>query len=96
MQLMLLSLNAPRVPAVPDAVEAGQLSRRANDFLAEQAARQPDWFQALDALPLQDPERASRELERSVKELGFRAGQWLFRGRKCRGTRLPSRPPAPI
>jgi 2,3-dihydroxybenzoate decarboxylase len=72
MQLMLLSLNAPTVQAVPDAAEAEQLSRRANDFLAEQVARRPDRFQGLAALPLQDPERASRELERSVKELGFR------------------------
>jgi 2,3-dihydroxybenzoate decarboxylase len=32
MELMLLSLNAPTVQAVPDAAEAEQLSRRANDF----------------------------------------------------------------
>src|SRR5580693_358241 len=72
MQLMLLSLNAPTVQAVPDPVKADQLARRANDFLAEQVARRPDRFQGLAALPLQDPDRASRELERTVKELGFR------------------------
>jgi 2,3-dihydroxybenzoate decarboxylase len=72
MELMLLSLNAPTVQAVPDAAKAEQLSRRANDFLAEQVARRPDRFQGLAAVPLQDPERAARELERCVKDLGFR------------------------
>ena len=72
MELMLLSLNAPTVQAVLDAAKAEQLSRRANDFLAEQVARRPDRFQGLAAVPLQDPERAARELERCVKDLGFR------------------------
>src|ERR1700737_1085044 len=56
MELMLLSLNAPTVQAVPDAAKAEQRSRRANDFLAEQVARRPDRFQSLAAVPLQDPE----------------------------------------
>jgi predicted TIM-barrel fold metal-dependent hydrolase len=72
MEFMLLSLNAPTVQAVSDAAKAEQLSRRANDFLAEQVARRPDRFQGLAAVPLQDPERAARELERCVKDLGFR------------------------
>jgi hypothetical protein len=44
MELMLLSLNAPTVQAVPDAAKAEQLSRRANDFLAEQVAKRPTDF----------------------------------------------------
>ena len=35
-------------------------------------AKNPRRFQAFAALPLQDPELATRELERCVKELGFR------------------------
>ena len=70
--LMMLSLNAPAVQAVPNPAQAAGLARRANDFLAEQVARRPDRFQALAALPMQDPEMAARELERCVKELGFK------------------------
>ena len=71
-EMMLLSLNAPAVQAVPNAAHADGLSRRANDFLAEQVAKRPDRFQALAALPMQDPDRAACELERCVQELGFK------------------------
>jgi 2,3-dihydroxybenzoate decarboxylase len=71
-ELMLLSLNAPAVQAIPDRDRALDLSRRANDFLAEQVARRPDRFQGLAALPMQDPEAAARELDRCVSTLGFR------------------------
>jgi 2,3-dihydroxybenzoate decarboxylase len=69
---MLLSLNAPAVQAVPDTKQAIDLARRANDFLAEEVAKRPNRFQGLAALPMQDPEVATSELERCVKELGFR------------------------
>jgi 2,3-dihydroxybenzoate decarboxylase len=72
MEMMILSLNAPAVQAVPDPKKACELAIRANDFLAEQVARRPDRFQAFAALPMQDPERATRELERCMTELGFR------------------------
>ncbi len=71
-EMMLLSLNAPAVQAVPNPAKAAGLSQRANDYLAEQVARRPDRFQALAALPMQDPELAARELERCVKQLGFK------------------------
>ena len=71
-ELMLLSLNAPAVQAIPDPAEADELSRRANDFLAGEVAKRPDRFQGLAALPMQDPDRAARELARCVKELGFK------------------------
>ncbi|MCP3373678.1 amidohydrolase family protein [Bradyrhizobium cajani] len=71
-EMMLLSLNAPAVQAVPDRGRALELSRRANDFLAEQVAKRPDRFQGLAALPMQDPDAAARELDRSVGTLGFR------------------------
>lgn len=70
-ELMILSLNAPTVQAIPDVEAAYELSRRANDFLAEQVSKRPDRFKGFAALPMQSPELASRELERCVKELGF-------------------------
>ena len=86
MELMLLSLNAPTVQAVASVVGAGELSQRANDFLAEQVARRPERFQGLAALPMQDPEAAARELGRCVTELGVqgRAGERLLRNRRRR------------
>ena len=72
MELMILSLNAPAVQAIPDAKKADEIARRANDFLAEQVARRPQRFQGFAALPLQDPDLASRELERCVRDFGFR------------------------
>ncbi|HXX04638.1 MAG TPA: amidohydrolase family protein [Xanthobacteraceae bacterium] len=71
-ELMLLSLNAPAIQAIPDPVKAEQTARKANDFLAEHVRKRPDRFQAFAALPMQDPARAARELERCVKQLGFR------------------------
>ncbi|CAM5502374.1 amidohydrolase family protein [Eoetvoesiella caeni] len=72
MEMMLLSLNAPAVQAIHETSKACEIATRANDFLAEQVAKRPDRFQGLAALPLQDPDRATRELERCIKDLGFR------------------------
>jgi predicted TIM-barrel fold metal-dependent hydrolase len=71
-EMMVLSLNAPAVQAIPDAARANEIARRANDFLAEEVRKRPDRFQALAALPMQDPELAARELTRCVEDLGFR------------------------
>jgi predicted TIM-barrel fold metal-dependent hydrolase len=71
MQMMILSLNAPAVQAIHDPKKADEVARKANDYLAEQVKKRPDRFQALAALPLQDPDLAARELERCVKQLGM-------------------------
>src|SRR5712691_9037281 len=71
MQMMVLSLNAPAIQAIPDAKKANEIARKANDYLAEQVRKRPDRFQALAALPLQDPELTIRELQRCVKDLGM-------------------------
>jgi gamma-resorcylate decarboxylase len=71
MAMMVLSLNAPAVQAIPDTARAVAVARRANDALAEEVAKRPDRFRALAALPMQDPEAAARELERCVRDLGF-------------------------
>lgn len=72
MAMMILSLNAPAIQAIPSRKQASELATRANDFLAEQVAKRPDRFQAFAALPMQDPELATRELERCVSQLGFK------------------------
>jgi predicted TIM-barrel fold metal-dependent hydrolase len=72
MEMMVLSLNAPAVQRFLDPHEADELAQRANDILAEEVRKNPGRFQALAALPMQDPELATREMERCVKQLGFR------------------------
>ncbi|MGO8477671.1 hypothetical protein ACC739_37835, partial [Rhizobium ruizarguesonis] len=41
---MILSLNSPAVQAIPDKAKALEISRRANDFLAEQCVKNPNRF----------------------------------------------------
>ncbi len=72
LEMMLLSLNAPAVQAITDTTKASDVARRSNDHLAAEVAKNPKRFQGLAALAMQDPEGAARELERCVKELGFR------------------------
>src|ERR1700761_4964757 len=69
---MLLSLNAPALQAITDRAQAAEIMRRTNDVLAEEVARRPNRFSGLAALAMHDPDVAARELERCVKELGFR------------------------
>ena len=71
-ETMILSLNAPVVQAIPDVRKATDLAKRANDYLAEHVRRRPDRFQGFAALAMQDPDAATRELERCVKDLGFK------------------------
>lgn len=71
-EVALLSLTSPGVQAVLEVRRAVELARAANDALAEMVARHPGRYLGLAALPLQDPEAAATELERCVRELGFR------------------------
>lgn len=71
-ETMILSLNSPAVQAVTDPAAASELARRANDILAEEIARNPRRFLGFAALPMQDPDLAARELERCVRDLGFK------------------------
>ncbi len=59
--------------AKPD--DAADLARFLNDHLAEIVGAFPEKFAGLATVPLQDPERAARELERAVRELGLRGAQ---------------------
>lgn len=71
-EMTLLSLNAPAVQGVVSASAANDLARRANDYLAEHVAKRPARFQGFAALPMQDPELAANEVERCIRDLGFR------------------------
>ena len=71
-EMMLLSLNAPVIQAIPDPVRANDVARKANDYLAREVQKRPDRFQGLAALPMQDPDLAIRELDRCIRDLGFK------------------------
>ena len=89
-EMMLLSLNAPVVQAIPDPARANDVARKANDYLAREIQKRPGRFQGLAALPMQDPDMAIRELDRCDprSRLQGRAGQRLLAGRRCRHRRL--------
>jgi 2,3-dihydroxybenzoate decarboxylase len=70
-EMMILSLNAPAVQAIHDVPTAIAVAKQANDVLAEEVRKRPARFAAFAALPMQDPEAATAELTRCVKELGF-------------------------
>ncbi|GAA2603034.1 amidohydrolase family protein [Streptomyces axinellae] len=70
--IQVLSLSVPGVQADTDAATAVAHARFANDHLAETVARHPTRFRGFAALPLQDPAAAVAELERCVRQLGFR------------------------
>ena len=70
-EMSIISLVAPGIQGIANALQAVTVARRANDFLAENIAKYPKRLKAFAALPLQDPQAASQELTRCVKELGF-------------------------
>jgi predicted TIM-barrel fold metal-dependent hydrolase len=70
--IAVLSLAAPCIQDEYVPGRAVERARAANDALAKAVAAHPDRYAALAALPLQDPGAAADELERCVRELGFR------------------------
>jgi 2,3-dihydroxybenzoate decarboxylase len=68
----VLSVAGPGVQVEKDAAVASRLAREANDFLAEMVARHPTRYQGFAHVALQDPRGAADELDRAVRELGFR------------------------
>lgn len=67
----VLSLTAPGVQREQNLTKAAQAAKACNDSLAARIATRPDRYSAFAHLPMQDPEAASKELERCIKELGF-------------------------
>jgi 2,3-dihydroxybenzoate decarboxylase len=70
--LVILSQSGPGVQAERDTSLAISRARENNDYLAQQIARHPSRYAGFAMLPMQDPQAAARELERSVKEYGFK------------------------
>ena len=62
-----------RAQAEPDAAVALRRARENNDFLVQQVARHPTRYGAFATIPMHDPRVAAAELERCVRQLGFKA-----------------------
>ena len=69
--LQVISHGAPSTQRL-DAQTAVRLARGANDRLHQAVLRHPDRFAAFAALPTPDPKASADELERTVKEFGFK------------------------
>jgi len=72
--VQVLSLSAPGCEQFSPADGAEQ-ARKANDELSKVIKKYPDRFLGLAALPLQSPAEAADELERTVKEFGFKGAK---------------------
>lgn len=72
--VQILSSNSTQLIVTPEAVP---ICRAANDKLAAAVAQHPGRFYGFASLPTIDPTAAADELERTVKEYGFR-GANLF------------------
>src|SRR6266700_4393528 len=70
--LAVLSVNTPGVQAEADAKTGIQLARDANDLLAREVQKRPQRYAGFAHLPMQDAAAAAAELQRAVKELGFK------------------------
>ncbi len=71
-ELAILSLHAPGVQGILNADEAMRVAKKGNERMADAVARHPGRYAALATLPMHDPEAASAELVRCVRELGFK------------------------
>jgi 2,3-dihydroxybenzoate decarboxylase len=71
-EYVVLSQTAPGVQAEPDVALAIRRARENNEFLAERVARHPGRYGAFAHVALQDPKVAADELERTVREHGFK------------------------
>jgi uncharacterized protein len=69
--MQVLSLNSPGVEQL-DAAEATVLAREANDFVVDAVKRYPSRFAGFAAVPIAAPDNAVGELERTVREHGFK------------------------
>ena len=70
--ISVLSVATPGVQVEPDRNVAVRKAREVNDILARAIQRHPLRYAGFAHLPLQDPSEAANELERTVRDLGFK------------------------
>lgn len=70
--MQVISASSPGIQGLPDAAQAVSMAKKANDTQAEIIRKYPGRFAGFAALPTQEPKAAADELERAVKELGFK------------------------
>lgn len=68
----ILSLTSPGVQSIVNPEQAKDVARSSNDYVHSIVEKHPKRFSAFAAVALQDPASAADELERSVRELGFK------------------------
>ena len=68
--VQILSYATPSAERLEPSL-AKELTRQANDAVAAAVSKHPDRFLGFATLPLLDPAAAARELERTVRDLGF-------------------------
>jgi 2,3-dihydroxybenzoate decarboxylase len=69
---VILSQSGPGVQAEGDTATAIANAQRNNDFLATQVERHPTRYAGFATVPMQSPLAAASELERAVRQLGFK------------------------
>jgi predicted TIM-barrel fold metal-dependent hydrolase len=90
--VQVLSLNSPGVEQA-EAADQVAISRESNDFLADAVKKHPKRYAGFASLPIAAPDKAVQELERTVKQLGFKGA--LINGH-TRGRYLDDKFFAPI
>jgi 2,3-dihydroxybenzoate decarboxylase len=70
--MQVLASNSPGIQAAEDATTAVGAAKRFNDAQAEIIRKYLGRFAGWASLPTQDPKAAADELERAVKQLGFK------------------------
>ena len=90
--VQVLSLNSPGVEQA-EAAEQISVARESNDFLSDAIKKNPKRFAGLASLPIAAPDKAAEELERTVRQLGFKGA--LINGH-TRGRYLDDKAFAPI
>jgi 2,3-dihydroxybenzoate decarboxylase len=80
-EVSVLSLLSPGTHDERDAQAAITAARRVNDALAGAIERHPTRYRGFAALAMQDPKEAAAELERTVRQLGFKGA--LLNGHTC-------------
>jgi 2,3-dihydroxybenzoate decarboxylase len=70
--MQVISTGSPGIQGYADAATAVAKAKQINDAQAEIIRKYPGRFAGFAGLPTQDPKAAADELERSVKQLGFK------------------------